>query len=87
MPSMVETGVHPIGGMIFDGAGNLYGSTLHGGDNQCDCGTVFELSCNAEIYNPTVSSSFSIYLGIRMAIISILAPKPEAISGPPGGVS
>jgi len=34
-------------GLIFDGAGNLYGTTWYGGTNQCGqstCGTVFELT-------------------------------------------
>ncbi len=42
----------PSGGVIFDAAGNLYGTTQQGGSGQCDlhsphvtgCGTVFELS-------------------------------------------
>jgi uncharacterized repeat protein (TIGR03803 family) len=39
-------GVHPNGGVIFDAAWNLYGTTLAGGGNQpCGgCGTVFKLS-------------------------------------------
>jgi len=39
-------GALPIGGLIFDGAGNLYGTTLFGGGGKCSdgCGTVFELS-------------------------------------------
>jgi uncharacterized repeat protein (TIGR03803 family) len=36
----------PRGGVIFDTAGNLYGTTQYGGGTKCDvgCGTVFELS-------------------------------------------
>src|ERR1700685_228283 len=40
-------GVHPVGSLIFDKAGNLYGTTLDGGDDRCECGTVFELSPTA----------------------------------------
>jgi uncharacterized repeat protein (TIGR03803 family) len=48
-------GTGPNGSMIFDAAGNLYGSTLTGGgaDNQCSsgaglgCGTVFKLMPHA----------------------------------------
>jgi uncharacterized repeat protein (TIGR03803 family) len=40
-------GYHPVGGVIFDAAGNLYGTDLLGGTGKgfCDagCGTVFEL--------------------------------------------
>jgi uncharacterized repeat protein (TIGR03803 family) len=43
-----KDGVGPIGGLVFDAAGNLYGVTEMGGDDSCDsgdgCGTVFELS-------------------------------------------
>jgi uncharacterized repeat protein (TIGR03803 family) len=39
-------GVHPQAGLIFDSAGNLYGTTIEGlGDNSAD-GTVFKLSPN-----------------------------------------
>lgn len=36
----------PLGGLVFDGAGNLYGTTEEGGNLKCTagCGTVFELS-------------------------------------------
>jgi uncharacterized repeat protein (TIGR03803 family) len=40
-------GVSPLGGVIVDVAGNLYGTTIYGGTGTCGlitCGTVFELS-------------------------------------------
>jgi uncharacterized repeat protein (TIGR03803 family) len=37
-------GVGPQRGLILDSAGNLYGTTLTGGDILCQCGVVFELS-------------------------------------------
>jgi len=41
-------GGSPEGGLILDSAGNLYGTTLSGGNlNECEgfgCGTVFELT-------------------------------------------
>jgi uncharacterized repeat protein (TIGR03803 family) len=37
----VEDGTNPIGGVVFDGAGNLYGTTFSGGRGS---GIVFELS-------------------------------------------
>jgi uncharacterized repeat protein (TIGR03803 family) len=43
-------GATPFGNLIFDSAGNLYGTTYSGGDVECvtnnggPCGTVFELS-------------------------------------------
>jgi uncharacterized repeat protein (TIGR03803 family) len=32
------------GDLLFDQAGNIYGTTSNGGDSVCDCGTVFELT-------------------------------------------
>jgi uncharacterized repeat protein (TIGR03803 family) len=43
-------GANPIGGVVFDTAGNLYGAALDGGDSsQCGdgCGGIFELSPQA----------------------------------------
>lgn len=39
-------GYRPLGPLVFDSAGNLYGTTYYGGNEACDlgCGTVFELS-------------------------------------------
>ena len=39
-------GMQPRAGLLRDGAGNLYGTTMLGGDTRCykyGCGTVFEL--------------------------------------------
>lgn len=33
----------PQGGLVMDDTGNLYGTTLNGGDFNCGCGTVFTL--------------------------------------------
>lgn len=42
-----EDGANPFGGLVFDGAGNLYGTTEIGGTpSGCDCGIVFELMPN-----------------------------------------
>jgi uncharacterized repeat protein (TIGR03803 family) len=48
-----EDGVSPLGAVVFDAAGNLYGTTSYGGDHQhtCkygDCGIVFQLSPGAD---------------------------------------
>jgi len=37
-------GWQPGAGVIFDSAGNLYGTTVWGGRENCPCGTVFELT-------------------------------------------
>jgi|HubBroStandDraft_6_1064221.scaffolds.fasta_scaffold222450_1 uncharacterized repeat protein (TIGR03803 family) len=43
-------GWEPVGGLLFDSSGNLYGPTFYGGsNNECGtkgCGTVFELRAN-----------------------------------------
>jgi uncharacterized repeat protein (TIGR03803 family) len=37
-------GDHPSAGVVMDKAGNLYGTTIAGGDPNCDCGVVFKLA-------------------------------------------
>jgi hypothetical protein len=39
-------GANPVGGLILDGNGNLYGTTLRGGSTNCfgGCGVVFEIT-------------------------------------------
>jgi uncharacterized repeat protein (TIGR03803 family) len=45
-----DDGANPLGGVILDSAGNLFGTTANGGDNQCfnapGCGIVYELRPN-----------------------------------------
>jgi len=44
----VTDGQLPLGGIVFDSKGNLYGATTQGGATNCsplaDCGTVFQLT-------------------------------------------
>ena len=40
-------GDHPNGGVVFDKSGNLYGTTFYGGDAQCQCGLIYQLSPQA----------------------------------------
>ena len=40
-------GGEPTSNLIFDGAGNLYGTTFDGGSAECSCGVVFRLSPKA----------------------------------------
>jgi uncharacterized repeat protein (TIGR03803 family) len=50
----------PGAGLIFDGAGNLYGTTNGNGESACDCGTVFKLAPNPEgTWTGTVLYSFT----------------------------
>jgi uncharacterized repeat protein (TIGR03803 family) len=67
-------GANPIGGVVFDSAGNLYGTTEEGGDY--GYGTVFELSPSSSGWSESVLYSFNtngvdpIYPGAGLAIDS-----------------
>ncbi|HEX8814698.1 MAG TPA: choice-of-anchor tandem repeat GloVer-containing protein [Terriglobales bacterium] len=39
-----SNGSFPVGGVIMDSVGNLYGTTSTGGDPKCGCGVVFKLA-------------------------------------------
>ena len=48
----------PIGGLGIDGSGNLYGSTVNGGDPSAQCGTTFELSPSGGAWTFAVQRTF-----------------------------
>ena len=50
-------GQQPVGGLIFDGAGNLYGTTFYGG--AYGAGTVYQLTPGTGGWTETVLHSFS----------------------------
>jgi len=50
-------GTQPQGGLLRDNAGNLYGTTLVGGDN--NLGTVYELERNGSTFTEVVLHSFN----------------------------
>ena len=55
-------GAHPLAGLVFDAAGNLYGTTNAGGNR--DSGTVFELTSDGSgNWTQTVLHRFSHSLG------------------------
>jgi len=65
-------GAGPYGGLIFDSAGNLYGTTVSGG--VYDQGTVFELALNVDgTYSETVLHSFDFTSGDGASTYSSLA--------------
>ena len=58
-PQNCTDGAYPRAGLIFDGAGNLYGTTTLGGAYSFPSGTVFELSPQADgIWTEQVLHSF-----------------------------
>jgi uncharacterized repeat protein (TIGR03803 family) len=54
-------GAQPAGGLIFDAAGNLYGTTNYGGNVNCSlgCGTVFKLTPASGSWTETVLYTFT----------------------------
>jgi uncharacterized repeat protein (TIGR03803 family) len=57
-------GAFPGAGLVFDQAGNLYGTTSGGGLSQACCGTVFELSPPAQLggsWSETILYRFTAY--------------------------
>lgn len=66
-------GVNPIGSVIFDGAGNLYGATVGGGIH--DFGTVFALSPSSSGWTETSCIASVCAKAIcRMAICFLIVP-------------
>jgi uncharacterized repeat protein (TIGR03803 family) len=62
-PGSTTDGSSPNGGMVFDQAGNLYGTTQAGGSGPCTgadfgCGTVIELSHGVSGWTETVLYNF-----------------------------
>ncbi len=52
-------GGFPTSNVIFDRAGNIYGTTMFGSAGNCgDCGTVFELTPNGTSWTQTILYSF-----------------------------
>jgi uncharacterized repeat protein (TIGR03803 family) len=56
-PLTAGDGSSPLGGLIFDNSGNLYGTTLYGGTNSD--GTVFELTPSNGSWSETILHSFT----------------------------
>lgn len=71
-PNDEAEGFWPVGGLIMDSAGNLYGTTTFGGSNGLKGGTVFELSPSGGtwtyqlLYSPVSTSGYGIFAGLTM---------------------
>ena len=61
-------GANPIGGVTFDPAGNLNGTTTLGGAQ--NDGTVFQLKLNGSAWQESVLHSFDSEVGIRPSVIA-----------------
>ena len=48
----------PTSTLVFDAAGNLYGTSSTGGNPSCDCGTIFKLAPNAGGWSESVLHNF-----------------------------
>jgi hypothetical protein len=81
----------PVGGLLFDSAGNLYGATAYGGTVDGGLGTVFELSPNGsggwnESVIWSVSQTFTHPNGIVFDSAGNLYGASAGGNGPVGGV-
>ena len=81
-------GASPLGGLIMDAAGNIYGTTYEGGDRSVfcgvGCGTAFELSPGVSGWTETVLHSFNgedgsgLWAGLVMdAAGNLYGPAPQ----------
>jgi uncharacterized repeat protein (TIGR03803 family) len=55
-------GAYPVGDLVSDAAGNLYGATQEGGNSTCgsqSCGTIFKLTRNGASWTESVIYSFN----------------------------
>jgi uncharacterized repeat protein (TIGR03803 family) len=69
-------GSGPGGGVVRDGAGNLYGTTVYGGTTSCDCGVVYKLAPNSKgKWKYTVLHRFTGYDGAQPDANLILDSK------------
>jgi uncharacterized repeat protein (TIGR03803 family) len=53
----------PFGAVVLDQSGNLYGTTVQGGDPSCLCGTVYELTYSGGSWTETTLYSFRTVVG------------------------
>ena len=48
----------PTSTLVFDAAGNLYGTSSTGGNPSCDCGTIFKMASSSGGWNESVLHNF-----------------------------
>ncbi len=63
----IPDGSLPVGGIVFDAAGNLYGATTEGGSSSCisvaQCGTVYQLVPSAKQGGPWTETVLYVFKG------------------------
>jgi hypothetical protein len=63
----IPDGATPVGGIVFDSAGNLYGATTNGGSASCrpfsQCGTVFQLTPPVKQGDPWTETVLYVFRG------------------------
>ncbi|HXM19764.1 MAG TPA: hypothetical protein VN948_00690, partial [Terriglobales bacterium] len=63
----VPDGSLPVGAVVFDQAGNLYGATTEGGASSCvsvaQCGTVYQLAPPAKQGDPWTETVLYVFKG------------------------
>ena len=55
-----SNGIDPNGNLVIDHAGNIIGTTRDGGDPNCRCGVIFELTHNGSGWTETILHSFTL---------------------------
>jgi len=79
-------GTYPYGGLTFDHAGNLYGTTDIGGDINCACGTIYQLSPSSGGWTHAVLYAFTNTNGDRYPQASLFIDASGNLYGTtPGG--
>lgn len=79
-----QDGAKPYGGLIFDAAGDLYGTTIQGGS--CwPCGTLFELSPSSGNWTETILHDFNIENDGSCPVGTLLMDPQGNLYGTDGG--
>jgi uncharacterized repeat protein (TIGR03803 family) len=83
------TGFQPQTGLVLDQSGNLYGTTLYGGDLSCDngngCGVVYEISPQGDTWTGTAIYTFTGAVNASMPGSSLIFDKAGNLYGSAGG--
>ena len=60
---------NPLGGVIFDGSGNLYGSEFYGGEcGDNNCGVVFQLTPSGSSWTRIFSTAFKVLATVQILL-------------------